>query len=160
MRSTPLNRPLPLAMMALVAAGCGSTQPDATAQPEPRVSATGVAAVPTTRPAEPLEDAGDAAAQWTSFRDFWFDSNRSELQSSASEQVSDIANYVRRHPEQRVGIDGAIDPRRAELSNRRRISIRNALLRAGVPANRIETGDFGNPQLRRDLRVEVLVGNR
>lgn len=155
-----MNNALPLALLALFAAGCASTPPGTPAEPERRVSDTGAAAPPAATGVAGPADANDAADRWTSFRDFWFDSNRSELQAFASEQISDIANHVRRHPGQRVGIDGAIDPRRAELANRRRISIRNALLRAGVPADRIETGDFGNPQLRRDLRVEVLVGDR
>ena len=137
--------------MALIAAGC-ATPPGTPAEPDRRVSDTNTTVS--------VAANGDAADRWTSFRDFWFDSNRSELQAFASDQISDIANHVRRHPEQRVGIDGAIDPRRAELSNRRRISIRDALLRAGVPADRIEAGDFGNPQLRRDLRVEVLISER
>lgn len=155
-----MNNALPLALLALIAAGCASTPSGAPAEPDRRVSDTGVAAPPAATGVAGPADANDALDRWTSFRDFWFDSNRSELQAFASEQISDIANHVRRHPGQRVGIDGAIDPRRAELANRRRISIRNALLRAGVPADRIETGDFGNPQLRRDLRVEVLVGDR
>lgn len=148
--------------MALIAAGC-ATPPGTPAEPDRPLSDTSAAGpvgphAATSSPGP--ADTSDAADRWTSFRDFWFDSNRSELQAFASDQISDIANHVRRHPERRVGIDGAIDPRRAELANRRRISIRDALLRAGVPADRIEAGDFGNPQLRRDLRVEVLVSER
>lgn len=145
--------------MALIAAGC-ATPPGTPAEPDRRVSDTNTTVSVAAKGAAGPADGSDAADRWTSFRDFWFDSNRSELQAFASDQISDIANHVRRHPEQRVGIDGAIDPRRAELSNRRRISIRDALLRAGVPADRIEAGDFGNPQLRRDLRVEVLISER
>lgn len=146
--------------MALIAAGCSTALPGIPAEPDRRAGDTSATIPPLAAGVAGPADSIDAAARWTTFRDFWFDSNRSELQAFASDQISDIANHVRRHPEQRVGIDGAIDPRRAELSNRRRISIRNALLRAGVPADRIETGDFGNPQLRRDLRVEVLVSER
>ncbi len=148
-----------MALMALIAAGCASP-PGTPAEPDRRVSDAGATAPLASTGGGMPADTNNAADRWTSFRDFWFDSNRSELQAFASDQISDIAKHVRRHPEQRVGIDGAIDPRRAELGNRRRISIRDALLRAGVPADRIEAGDFGNPQLRRDLRVEVLVGAR
>ena len=157
-----MNHALPLALLALIAAGCGTTPPGTAPEPDRRVGDTSTSATlpPVAAGLTGPADLIDAADRWTTFRDFWFDSNRSELQAFATEQISDIANHVQRHPGQRVGIDGAIDPRRAELSNRRRISIRDALLRAGVPANRIEAGDFGNPQLRRDLRVEVLVSER
>ena len=158
-----MNHALPLALLALIAASCGTTPPGTAPEPDRRVGDVGdtsatlfPVAAGLTGPADSI----DAADRWTTFRDFWFDSNRSELQAFATEQISDIANHVQRHPGQRVGIDGAIDPRRAELGNRRRISIRDALLRAGVPADRIEAGDFGNPQLRRDLRVEVLISER
>lgn len=35
-----------------------------------------------------------------------------------------------------------------------------ALLQAGVPSYKIQTGAFGDPQMRRDRRVDVLVSAR
>ena len=40
------------------------------------------------------------------------------------------------------------------------MSVPFALLQAGVPSYKIQTGAFGNPELQRDRRVEVLVSNR
>ena len=43
-----------------------------------------------------------------------------------------------------------------DLSNRRVKAVRDALINAGVPAYKIKSGAFGDPQTRRDRRVEVL----
>jgi len=103
---------------------------------------------------------GGPGGSWTPFRDFWFDSNRSDLQSSDSGKVSDIAKYLSQNPGQQVGIDGSIDPNNTDLSKRRVSAVRNALLQAGVPSYKIQTGAFGKPELQRDRRVEVLVSSR
>jgi hypothetical protein len=50
----------------------------------------------------------------------------------------------------RVGIDGS--------NERRVVVVRDALIKAGVPSSKIQTGAFDNPQLRRDGRVAVVVG--
>jgi outer membrane protein OmpA-like peptidoglycan-associated protein len=101
--------------------------------------------------------AGKAYGDWTPYRDFWFDSNKSDLQSSDSGKVSDIANYVSQRAGRHVAIDGSIDPNNADLSNRRVSAVRNALVEAGVPSSKIQIGAFADPQLQRDRRVEVLV---
>jgi outer membrane protein OmpA-like peptidoglycan-associated protein len=103
---------------------------------------------------------GVSANTWSPFRDFWFDSNRSDLSSADSGKISDIANYLNNNPSQQVGIDGLLDPSNPELSNRRVGTVRNALLQAGVPAYKIQTGAFGDPSQRRDRKVEVLVSTR
>ena len=73
----------------------------------------------------------------------------------------------------RLGIDGSTDLLRGTnqynvaLSQQRVSNVRDALIRAGVPADRIETGGFGVARAtcndpaescaQRDGRVEVLV---
>jgi hypothetical protein len=44
-----------------------------------------------------------------------------------------------------------------DLCDRRVEAIRASLIRAGVPAERISAGMFGNVKLRRNGRVEVLL---
>ena len=44
-----------------------------------------------------------------------------------------------------------------DLSDRRVKGIRDSLIQAGVPAEKISAGEFGDKQLRRDGRVEVLI---
>jgi peptidoglycan-associated lipoprotein len=118
--------------------------------------------------------ASAAAKQWSSFRDFLFDFDKSAIRSNESSHVSDIAAYVKQNPTARVGIDGHADPRgtdpyNQDLSQRRVDVIRDALVNAGVSVGKIHTGAFGESQPKcsesteacwqRDRRVEVLIGS-
>jgi outer membrane protein OmpA-like peptidoglycan-associated protein len=67
-----------------------------------------------------------------------------------------------RNPSLEIGIDGSINsqssgPISQDLSNRRITAVRDALIDSGVPADKIQTGAFGDPQLRRNHRVDVLL---
>jgi peptidoglycan-associated lipoprotein len=114
-----------------------------------------------------------AAKQWSSFRDFLFDFDKSAIRSNETSHVSDIAAYLKQNPSARVGIDGHADPRGTDpynqgLSERRVNAIRDALVNAGVSTGKIHTGAFGETQPKcnestegcwqRDRRVEVLIG--
>jgi outer membrane protein OmpA-like peptidoglycan-associated protein len=101
-------------------------------------------------------------SRWTSFRDFWFAFDNSDLQASDTSKVSEITAYMNQNPSLQIGIDGSMDqrgtdPRNQDLSDRRVSTVRDALIQAGVPAYRIQTGAFGDAGLRRDRRVEVLI---
>jgi len=79
-------------------------------------------------------------------------------------KVSEMANYINQNPSLQLGIDGSMEPAGTEtrdqnLSDSRVDTIRSALLQAGVPAYKIRTGAFGDPQLTRDQRVEVLISS-
>ena len=110
--------------------------------------------------------------RWTSLKDIMFDSDKADIRNSESVKPAEIAAYMRQNPSARLGIDGSTDSRNTSqynvpLSQRRVTSVRDALIQAGVPADRIETGTFGtdrlacNPSMEqcspRDGRVEVLV---
>ena len=114
-----------------------------------------------------------AAKQWSSFRDFLFDFDKSAIRSNETSHVSDVAAYLKQNPSARVGIDGHADPRGTDpynqgLSERRVNAIRDALVNAGVSTGKIHTGAFGETQPKcnestescwqRDRRVEVLIG--
>ncbi|HEY2987007.1 MAG TPA: OmpA family protein [Candidatus Binatia bacterium] len=114
-----------------------------------------------------------AMQQWASFRNFLFDTDKSDIRSNETSKVSDIAAYMRQNSSAKVGIDGHADPRGTDaynqaLSERRVNAIRDALAKAGVASDRIHTGAFGESQLKcnesteicwqRDRRVEVLIG--
>jgi len=114
-----------------------------------------------------------AAKQWSTFRDFLFDFDKSAIRSNETSHVSDVAAYLKQNPSARVGIDGHTDPRGTDLFNqglseRRVNAIRDALVTAGVPGGKIHTGAFGETQPKcnestepcwqRDRRVEVLIG--
>src|SRR6185295_3875579 len=110
---------------------------------------------------------------WSALKDFTFDYDRTDIRSAEQNQASEIAAYARQNPAVRLGIDGSTDLLRgtnqynAGLSQRRIATVRDALIQAGVSADRIETGTFamqrGNCNdstercAQRDGRVEVLV---
>jgi len=110
--------------------------------------------------------------RWMSLKDIMFDYDRSDIRYSESRKPAEVAAYMGQNPSVRLGIDGYTDSRgtsqyNVPLSQRRVTTVRDALIQAGVPADRIETGTFGtdrpmcNPSTeqcsQRDGRVEVLV---
>lgn len=97
-------------------------------------------------------------ADWAWFRDFWFDASRAEIQSADGEKIDDIVDILRRQPALCVAIDGTTRERGSDLGTQRITNLRYALMRAGIGADRILTGDVGNPGLRHAQRVEVLIG--
>jgi outer membrane protein OmpA-like peptidoglycan-associated protein len=76
--------------------------------------------------------------------------------------ISEVAAYLSKNPSLKVGIDSSTDPRGGDarnpmLSNSRSDSVRDALVQAGIPAARIQTGVQGDPKLVRERRVGLLV---
>jgi peptidoglycan-associated lipoprotein len=108
----------------------------------------------------------------TSLRDILFDYETTEIRPSEMDKISDVAVYLIQNPSVSVGLDGATDPARrispyaADLGQRRVSNVRDALIRNGVAANRIEAGRFGAERLLcndsleacalQDGRVEIL----
>jgi peptidoglycan-associated lipoprotein len=140
--------------------------------------AGGIGATGPMGPAGPMGAQGPAGPQaaavkkWSSFRDFLFDTDKSDIRSNEMSKVSDVAAYMKQNPSIQVGIDGYADPRGTDsynqsLSGRRVSAIRDALVRAGVSGDRIKTGAFGEQRLQcnestqecwqRNRRVEVLI---
>jgi len=123
-------------------------------------------------PAGPAGVASVAMRNWTKFKDFLFDFDKSDLRSNEESKVSEIKTYMQQNPTVIVGIDGYTDPRGTDkynqaLSERRVETIRSALVNAGVPNSKITTGAFGEMRLKcqeqtqacwqSDRRVEVLI---
>jgi outer membrane protein OmpA-like peptidoglycan-associated protein len=96
-------------------------------------------------------------ANWTSYKSFWFSDNSSNIRDSDAGKVSEIVEYMKKNPSLHVGIDGYMNPNDRDLSNNRINAVRNNLIKAGMPAGSIETGAFGDANLRREGRVEVLI---
>ena len=101
---------------------------------------------------------------WTSYRDFWFANDRADLHEAEMAKVSEIATYMKNNPSVQVGIDASLDPQNhnssdQDMSDQRVKVIRDALVKAGVPADKITAGAFGDAKLRRDRRVEVLIAS-
>jgi outer membrane protein OmpA-like peptidoglycan-associated protein len=114
----------------------------------------------------------DPVAGWVSLREIIFDFDDADIRPSEMSKISDIASYVDQNPNVRLGIDGSTDLLRGTnqynvaLSQRRVANVRDALMRTGVSADRIETGGFASERAKcddsieqcsqRDGRVEVL----
>ena len=98
---------------------------------------------------------------WTSFREIWFANDSAVIQDAERTKLVEVAAYMNANPSLKLGIDGSMDPRGSESSNRnlsdRRVkAIREGLIEAGLSSQRISAGAFGEAELRRDRRVEVL----
>jgi outer membrane protein OmpA-like peptidoglycan-associated protein len=114
----------------------------------------------------------DASAGWISMRDVMFDFDTANIRASEMTKIFGVAAYVRQNPSVRIGVDGTTDLLRGAnqyneaLSARRIANVRDALIRAGVSADRIETGRFGVERVAcnesreecsmREGRVEVM----
>lgn len=98
---------------------------------------------------------------WTSYRDYLFTTDSTQVQASDATKSAGIAAYLKANPSLQLGLDGrsernANDSRSQELSARRVEAVRTALINAGVPSAKIRVGSFGDANTRRDGRVEVL----
>jgi peptidoglycan-associated lipoprotein len=126
-------------------------------------------------PAGPMGSQATAAEvkKWSSFSNILFDFDKSSVRADETSKVANIAAYLKQNPTARVGIDGHTDPRGTDpynqsLSERRVGTISEALVAAGVATGRIQTGAYGENQLKchesteacwqSDRRVEVLIG--
>jgi outer membrane protein OmpA-like peptidoglycan-associated protein len=115
-------------------------------------------------------DQSQAGAMNRSFKDILFDTDKSDIRANETSKVADVATYIKQNPTFQVGINGYADPRGTDqhnqaLSQRRVNAIRDALVKAGVASDKIQTGAFGEQRLQcnestdacwqRDRRVDV-----
>jgi outer membrane protein OmpA-like peptidoglycan-associated protein len=81
-------------------------------------------------------------------QDVVFDVGRAELRPGAYRTLERLAQVLRQHPERRVRVEGFTDSTGSEdlnldLSQRRAMAVRDALVGMGVPPERIEVRGFG-----------------
>ena len=104
-----------------------------------------------------------AIGRWNGYRDIMFDANGgTDIQPDQAAKLSEVAAYVKQNPSLQVGVDGSTgqqgyDEQHRGLRDRRTQAVCDALVKAGVPADRITTGAFADPGQRRDGRVAVLI---
>jgi outer membrane protein OmpA-like peptidoglycan-associated protein len=104
------------------------------------------------------------------FRDILFDTDKSDIRSNEMSKITDIAAHVEQNAPMEVSIGGYADPRGTDqhnqgLSERRVNAIRDALVKAGVASDKIQTSAFGEQKplcnestdacWQRDRRVDV-----
>jgi len=105
-------------------------------------------------PAGPPGPPGPAgpANHWFSYQEFSFDNKSYDITDAQADRVRQLAAYLKDNPSLRCGIDAT------DANDRRVKAIRDLLVQAGVPANKITVGAYGDKQYRRDGRVELLIG--
>lgn len=140
----------------------GTAAPRAASAPISVPGAAQAAASQVFDSAQEAEAGPIAPGSWIAFRDFLFDFDQADIPFSDRKKVTEIAAYMAAHPATRLGIDGSHDPngnglRNQSLSDRRIAAVRDALVRAGVPAERIHLGEYADPGLRRDRQVAVVL---
>ncbi len=102
------------------------------------------------------EDRSTTMSDWTTYHTFSFDGEDTSTHPADRERFDQIVSFMQRNPNMRLGIsssqqdDPALAPRRSNI-------VRDALIDAGVDGSRISIGQFGNGQLTRNGRLEVLV---
>ena len=101
-------------------------------------------------------------ANWVAYREYNFNPGRAEIQPSNANTASEIAAYMEQNPSLQIALNGsgdsgATDAQSQKLSDRRFDAVRAALIDAGVPASKIQSGSFGDPQLSHDGQVAVLL---
>jgi len=104
------------------------------------------------------------------FKDILFDTDKSDIRSNEMSKIADIAAHVKQNAPMQVGIGGYADSRGTDqhnqgLSERRVNAIRDALVKAGVASDKIQTSAFGEQKplcnestdacWQRDRRVDV-----
>jgi outer membrane protein OmpA-like peptidoglycan-associated protein len=99
---------------------------------------------------------------WTAYREVLFMYNQSDIQASQKGTISEVAEYLSKNPSLKIGIDSSLEPNGIDaanqtLSDRRAEAVRAALMQAGVPAAKIQTGVRGDAKLVRDRRIGLLV---
>ena|SRR5687768_15331317 len=134
----------------------------------------GAAGPPGTQGVAGAAGAPGADAKLESFRHVLFAYDKADVPSDEGAKIDQIAGYVKQHEGLVVLLDGHTDPRGSDqynmaLSQKRVVAVREALVKAGVPPDRIATTASGKkrracseatePCYQADRRVEVYFGS-
>ena len=91
------------------------------------------------------------SGRWNTFREYNFNVGRDDIGNADSGKASEVAAYLNQNPNARVAIDG--------YETRRTTAVREELVKAGVPAYKMQVTNSGDPQGRNERRVQVLVSS-
>lgn len=112
-------------------------------------------------PSDPEGPSGTTPV-WSSYRELRFEADRVEIRDADRVQVAEIALYLLKHQSLTLGVDthldpGDTDPHNLDLAVRRGVAVRDALIAAGAPADRIALGTCGSVRPRHNGRVDLLL---
>ena len=104
----------------------------------------------------------DAKSIGPAFLAFTFEFDEARIQASDKNKLIQAAAYVAANPTSRIGLDGRGDPngnglRNQNLMDLRVAAVRDALIKAGIPSDKIQTGNFAESQSRRDREVAAVI---
>ena len=136
-----------LVAAALASGACkkkANTRVDATTATPTQRDRGGAAARPATASSGVTTDAGDGA----SFSPVYFEFDSTQLSAQARDELARLARWMQRHPEATAQIEGHCDERgtteyNVALGERRAQTIRDYLVRLGVPEHRLSTISYG-----------------
>jgi len=190
-----MKRALYIVLAVLVVAGCSAAPtnpqfgwkvfgPQGSEGPQGQVGPTGpagqqgiagiqgpVGPVGLQGPQGPMGAKGDDLT-WHTFANVLFDINKADLRPAEQAKIADIVAFMKDNPGYKAELEGYADPRgtgghNLKLSKKRVDTVRDALISAGVPADRIRVAGYGklNPVCKDaegacwqlDRRVEVIV---
>ncbi len=85
---------------------------------------------------------------FTAFNDVMFDTDQATIRATETEKLGKLAAYLKAHPDFKVELEAFADPRGSDkhnmtLTQRRAIAVRDWLVQAGVPADRIVATGYG-----------------
>lgn len=116
----------------------------------PGGSASATAAVSVNAPAPPPEQPKESIDQiWArEVQDAYFDTDKADIRADARQALASTAEFFKAHPSVKATIEGHCDERGSTeynlaLGDSRASSVKNALVAAGISADRIKTVSFG-----------------
>lgn len=103
-----------------------------------------------------FQGAPGQVGQWVLYKEFNFNSNETSLNKESMKVINEIADYVKKNPSLKIGIDGtAMKMNEQALNDKRVQSIKSALIDAGMSSNKIGMGMMGASDLRSKGRIAV-----
>ena len=94
-----------------------------------------------------------------SLTDDLFHSGAPFLRPGSARSIDPIADYLRAHPQRVVRIDSFVAGSGREVSRGRANEVRDALVRRGVSAMRIETVSSNRSDSRQGSRVDIIISD-
>jgi outer membrane protein OmpA-like peptidoglycan-associated protein len=94
--------------------------------------------------------------QWVLYKEFNFNAKEISLNKEDKKIIGEIADYVKKNPSLKIGIDGtAMKANEQALNDKRVQNIKAAMIDAGMSSNKIGLGAMGAEKLRRNGRIAV-----
>lgn len=120
------------------------------------------AEIPEVPPPDEQEPVVDPARPWTELTAIWFYYRSADLMGTETGRIAEIVRYSTQHPGAEVGINrpadiSGVEPDNDAVNRQRVATIREALIRSGIPPAQIHVGAFEGPMASINRLVVVYV---